>query len=132
MSEPHDITQEVWCIAECKEGGPNEPGPRSNVVLAVDQGPNNEPTNVRTIFRSVPEDPTDNTTEMARVNMAARAPTFYRLLEQVVMLGSAPADLELIIKLNLYRAAPKVYPRPEVPNPPRKSAWQKLLDDDLG
>jgi hypothetical protein len=84
----------------------------------------------RTIF-SVPNDDPPGELDIARMHMAARAPTLYRLLEQVVRLGVCPQDLQDVIRINLHRAAPDVYPKPEPVEIERKSAWQKVLGDDL-
>ena len=134
MSALHDVTQEVWCVASMQEEDGRTP---ADVLIAVDRPSASQDPQIigqepQIIFSAWHHDPEPDEAEKARMSMAARAPTFYRLLEQVVALGSAPADLELIIKLNLYRAAPGVYPKPEIPNSPRKNAWQKLLDEDLG
>jgi len=136
-----DVTQEVWCpatsVTAADEDSTTEVGlgfvtfpdrpPEETFVIIIEKGVENH----RTIF-SVPNDDPPGEIDVARMHMAARAPTLYRLLEQVVQLGIAPRDLEEVIKINLHRAAPGVYPMPADRVVERKSAWQKLLGDDLG
>jgi hypothetical protein len=69
----------------------------------------------------------------ARARMAARAPTYFRLLETVLQLGiTIPVELADVIQTNLHRAAPEKYAMPpERGQGPRKTSWEKLLDEDL-
>jgi hypothetical protein len=123
MPEPYDVTQEVWGAGEADVNGKTS----IPVIIAAEH----RSASPEIIFTAWHQTQPDETTR-ARLAMAARAPTFYRLLEQVVLSGGIPADLEEVIRINLARAAPKVYPMPDLERPERKNAWQKLLDDDLG
>jgi hypothetical protein len=136
-----DVTQEVWCPAtsmiapdatEVGLGSVQVRAPEETFVIIIERGIENH----RTIFGVASEHLTNETgmpdeIDIARMHMAARAPTLYRLLEQVVQLGVAPRDLEEVIRINLHRAAPGVSPMPADRVVERKSAWQKLLGDDL-
>jgi hypothetical protein len=131
---PADATREVWKVERYYAVAEDDEGRQTNlnhrrVSLCVER-PIAEEGNMRIDEFLYGSDDGDDETG-SRAAMAARAPTFYRLLEQIVQLGCAPKDLDEVIRINLYRAAPSVYPSPEIHIPPRRNAWQKLLDDDV-
>jgi hypothetical protein len=126
LNQLADVTKEVWAPAiSTRPGLP--PGETFVILLTKDE---QDEDHRRTIF-SVPNDDPPGAVDVSRMHMAARAPTLYRLLEQIVQLGVVPRDLEEVIRINLHRAAPSVSPMPAPHTPDRKSAWQKLLSDDL-
>jgi hypothetical protein len=63
--------------------------------------------------------------------VAARAPTYYRLLERILDSCELPEDLREVVEINLWRGAPDLRQQPVVRARTRKTAWAHLLDEDL-
>jgi hypothetical protein len=124
-----DVTQEVWYWREGPvEGTPAFVSPDAEVCVELPPPPDGmDYAREEGMFLKGRA----NEYTKARVALAVRAPTFFRLLETLLKEVDLPADLEHLIRLNLHRAAPGVYEAPPVPKVDRKSAWAKLLADDL-
>jgi hypothetical protein len=120
-----NVTQEVWTPRAFMT--PAHPEPISNAVgICVERDAYNHD-----LILQAHGGTSSNEERHARVVLAARAPTFFRLLEQVLISVELPEALEEIIRLNLHRAAPDVVRMPPRVPIVRKSSWEKILDDDL-
>jgi hypothetical protein len=107
-----DITQEVWeAIAEA-----GSTGPRDHHVMRED---GEIIAHVFNLGQGLSE---------PFAMMLARAPTMFRLLEEVLQSCDVPDDLREVIEINLHRAAPEKYRSPERRVLP--PAWTRLLDRD--
>lgn len=119
MSEMPDITQEVWTVAT--DGREDDPVPY--IFLIREPGP---PPHGDCIAKVLNQEGS-----RARADMLARAPTLFRLLEQVLQVCHVPDDLREVIEINLYRASPEKRPKPELRARTRRDAWSRLLDEDV-
>jgi hypothetical protein len=119
-----EITKEVWFVSVHPDAV--DPSAHPAVEISVESGAPASLSVDMLIFRGEGTE-----YNQARAQLVIRAPTFYRLLEQVLALGVVPDDLAHTIQLNLHRATPNKYPAPKV-RPRRQSAWEKLLSDDEG
>jgi hypothetical protein len=115
-----EITREVWSSAVVPR-----PGHHDEVEISVESSCAGVPISEdMIIFSGVHSE-----FNRARARLAIRAPTFYRLLEEVLSLGLVDDALAHVIQSNLHRATPSRYPMPQV-KPRRETAWEKLLSDD--
>lgn len=132
---PHDreteaeVTQEVWSLALTPRIDPNSRAgnylPEPNVEISIERGAHGAVSDDMLVLSGEGSE-----FNRARARLAVRAPTFYRLLEQVLKLDTIPDDLRDVIQTNLHRATPNRYKVPDHKNRPR-NAWEKLLRDDL-
>ncbi len=117
-----DITAEVWTVATTAN---HEDDPAPFIGRVERPNPNQDPT-CEMVAELI-----ECEGSRARADMMARAPTLWRLLAEVHRVVDLPPDLKQVIEINLYRAAPEKWPKPEIgPRPPAKTAWEKLLGDD--
>lgn len=120
MSEP-DITKEVWTVASTS---PDDLADQAPYIFRLVRKGSTEGELIAKVL--------DAQGSRARADMLARGPTLFRILEQILNVCEVPADLREIAEINLYLAAPGHRPKPPVgPKVERKSAWEKLLDEDL-